>query len=121
MKCVAASCAGLTFTCGTALVIASCANSIDRKELAERARSELVGMRTEQLLACAGAPDKRASQGSLEVLSYVVRKDTREVASFCEATFVLKNGSVTKVSYKGTLGLVTGHAHCGHVVENCLR
>ncbi len=121
MRGIATVCIRLAFPSVAALAIAACASSLGREELAERAQTELVGISAEKLLACAGAPNRRATSGGLEVLTYVVRKDTDEIAHFCEATFVLKSGRVTEVSYRGTTGLVTGRAHCGYVVENCLR
>ena len=89
---------------------------------AERAPSELVGFSTQQLLSCAGAPDKRATAGNVEVLTYAVRLEDPETGThYCEVSFVLTNGKVTKVNYTGTTGLISGHAHCGRAVKNCLR
>ncbi len=40
---------------------------------------------------------------------------------YCEVTFVLKDGVVTKVNYSGpTGGLITKGEQCAYVVENCL-
>ena len=107
--------------------VAAC-SSFGRADLANRAQTELVGLSTEQLLACAGAPDRRAMSGETEVLTYGVRtqtqasKDHPGSTRFCEATFVIRDGRVSKVSYRGkTGGWLTSGEQCGYVVQNCVQ
>lgn len=116
----------LAFLC-VVLIVASCA-ALDRAKLAERARSELVGVTKDHLLACAGAPDKHLTSGNSEYLTYSARTEQRTVdgtgggSRFCEATFILKNGFVEAITYRGkTGGLATKGEQCGYIVQNCLN
>jgi hypothetical protein len=49
-------------------LLASCA--IQRAEIAQDARSQMVGMSKEQVLACMGAPANKAAEGATEVWGY---------------------------------------------------
>lgn len=116
-----------TVLLGAVLMVASCA-ALDRAQLAERARSELIGVTKDHLLACAGAPDKHLTSGDSEYLTYSIHTEQRTVdgtgggSRFCEATFILKNGLVEAVTYRGkTGGLATKGEQCGYIVQNCLN
>ncbi len=103
-----------------ALLVASC-STIQRAELAERARTELLGLSKDNLLACAGVPDKHLATRDREYLTYVVERDDVS-GRFCAATFVLKDSRVEAVAYRGqTGGLLTAGEQCGYVVQNCLE
>lgn len=115
------------FALALILAVGAC-SSFGRADLANRAQTELVGLSKEQLLSCAGAPDRRAMSGETEVLTYGVRtqtqasKDHPGSTRFCEATFVIRDGHVSKVSYRGaTGGWFTTGEQCGYVVQNCLQ
>lgn len=112
---------------GLALVSAAC-STFQRAESARRAETELVGISAAQLLSCAGAPNRQATSGGVEVLTYVVQtqagihEGTGGRTSFCEATFVVEGGRVTRVSYRDESGgLLTKGEHCGYIVQNCLQ
>ena len=116
----------MTLLLGAVLIVAGCA-ALDRAKLAERARTELVGVTKEHLLACAGAPDKRLASTDKEYLTYVIQTERGTVegtgggSRFCEATFVVKDNRVEAVTYRGkTGGLLTKGEQCGYIVQNCL-
>jgi hypothetical protein len=122
------------------LLLSGCA--LQRAEMAYRAKSEIIGMSKTDLLMCAGVPIRQEKVDDLEFLIYSGGKDIQgaEVATatgdsngatgvavgnpyyYCEATFVLKDGTVQKVLYKSRRGGVfTKDEPCGFIVENCLK
>jgi hypothetical protein len=125
--------AGLMFI----VALLGCA-SHQRAAVAERARSEMVGMSKADLLACTGAPLRTASADDIEVLTYAGGGDGTSAAvantsgsattaagvshrHYCEVSFVLKGGVVARVNYAGrTGGLLTKGEQCAFVVENCV-
>lgn len=109
------------------VLLAGCASQ--RSVVAENAKTDLVGMSKKDLLTCAGVPNRQEAIDDLEYLTYtgdesraggaVMTSQYTAVHSSrkksCEATFVLKDGIVQKVSYKGRDKL------CAVIVENCVR
>lgn len=51
-----------------ATILAGCA--VQRAQVAQDARAQMVGMSKEQVLACMGPPGNKAAEGSTEVWSY---------------------------------------------------
>jgi len=127
-----------------ALAIAGCGRSAS--ELAGQAPARLTGMSKADLLACAGNPDRSRVSGGREILVYetvgsigeqdrVFTDSTRtgselsvpfasELGSnFCEATFVLENGRVQSLTYRGPSTQRIGRAYgaCYSLVQSCLR
>lgn len=120
-------------------LLLGCANTaFHRAELAKRAQTELIGMPKLDLLSCAGAPSRSERVGDVEFLTYVSGGDTTGYVAggadsgggsavsmsrrYCEVTFVIRDGVVSKVNYTGrTGGLLTKGEQCGFVVENCLE
>ena len=112
--------------------VSSCA--IQRAEIASRAKKELVGMSKKDQLACAGVPSRQDRREDLEFLTFTGTRDTvgtgaanssapdimfgvyRAPQRDCEAAFILKDGIVQEVSYKGR----TEGERCAFIVENCL-
>jgi hypothetical protein len=122
--------------CG--FVLASCA--IQRADIANRAQTELIGMSKKDLLLCAGVPLRQERVDDLEFLTYAGGGDSvggavatstssktafavgKSAHRYCEATFVLKDGTVQKVNYQGrTGGLLTRGEQCAFIVENCVK
>lgn len=125
-----------------ALVLSGC-GSFERVELAERAKSELVGLSKEELLACMGAPSEQASAGDTEVWDYDSGVETvatttgsatatnrrffgSQITSFhrlyCEVSVVIEQDRVTRINYQGnTGGIFSEGEQCSYVVENCLQ
>ena len=118
------------------LLFTACAR-YERAAVAERAKTELIGLSKAELLACAGVPHRRYQEGDLEIFTYSASADSVGVGvvtgaspqiavgamrrRYCEATFALRNNRVERVSYAGrTGGLLTKGEQCGFVVENCV-
>ena len=126
-----------------ALLIAACA-SVD-SENALRARTELIGMPTAQLLSCAGVPDRSRTVDNVEYFTYENERfesaggasvgvfggsghvgggvrlplGAQISSDYCEATFTLRNGVVTELVYNTARG-GGRYAVCGRIVEGCL-
>lgn len=125
-----------------ATLLIGCAAS-RRQETAEMARTQLVGMSRENLLACAGRPATRTQAEDLEYFVYVRREAgidtaTREpvgatgglgapptstLSLQCEATVKLEQGKVSSISYRGQSGGVVMNRQevCGYIFERCVR
>jgi len=117
---------------GTAL--AGCA--IQRAQIAQDARAQMVGMSKEQVLTCMGVPANKAAEGATEVWGYSSgngmtvasagydRSGGTAVASgrFCNINIVMASGRVTAVNYTGpTGGLLTAGEQCAYAVDACVR
>ena len=131
----------IKFLAGAVVLVVSFSGCIyQRAGLASRAKTELVGMSKIELLSCAGVPVRQERMDNLEFLTYSVDEDgvgaavatstspSTAIATgkrtyfYCDVTFVLKDGVVQKVNYKGhTGGLLTKGEQCAFVVENCLK
>jgi hypothetical protein len=95
-----------------------------RAEMANRAKSELLGMSKEDLLICAGVPLKQERIDDLEFLTYSGSGgDVGKILDYsCEATFILKDGIIKKITYHGpTGGPLTKNEQCAFIIENCLK
>lgn len=89
------------------------------------ARTDLVSLSRDALLACAGPPDSSESSGSREYLHYVGGPAKGEGKSsdksVCVATFVLRYGSVDRVDYTTPGGrIATAPEHCLERLRPCL-
>lgn len=130
-----------------AAALAACANADAEK--AAGARTSLVGMPKERLLACAGVPDKSATVDNLEYYTYSSHEArpsgsgvsiglggfggvggglfgggigvplSSPSVKTCEATFTLRNGRVETLSYGGNGSDGAPLGQCWHIVENC--
>jgi len=111
------------------LALGGCA--IQRAEIAQDARVQMVGMSKEQVLGCMGATATKAAEGKPEVWGFnsgngmtVVdasygRYGCSAVASshFCNINIVFTGGQVATVNYAGpTGGLLTAGEQCAHAV-----
>jgi hypothetical protein len=128
-----------------ALGLGACADpNVDR---AIAARGSLVGMPKDRLLACAGVPDgtATASDGT-EYLTYRSQSGspsgtglsigiggvsgnvggaigvplTTPAYATCEATFVVRDGAVQSLGYRGNTDGTAPIAQCWNVVANCV-
>ena len=109
-----------------------CACSLQRAETAQTARTQLVGMSKEQILACMGVPLQKGVEGSTEVWSYN-SGNGRVTASYnsgvaiaterhCTVNIVLTGGRVSAVNYTGpTGGVLSAGEQCAYAVEGCMR
>lgn len=116
------------------VTLAGCA--IQRAQVAEDARAQLVGMSKEQILTCMGPPASKAAEAQTEVWSYnsgdgtVVASGSVSGGSFsgvsssrfCKINLVFAAGSVSAVNYQGpTGGLITAGEQCAYAVNACVR
>ncbi len=118
-------------------VLSGCA--VQRSMEATRAKTELVGLTRAQLFNCAGVPARQASENGVEYLVYSAVGSSkisgmgqtfgnaalfsgRSNPRYCEATFTVMNGRVTRIMYSGkTGGLLSKDNACFPIIENCLR
>ncbi|WP_207458332.1 hypothetical protein [Azospirillum sp. SYSU D00513] len=129
----------------TAVLLAACAGG-PAADMAQQARTSLVGMPKQALLSCAGVPDRQAEAGGREFYSYVQRPTggyggpSTSIGigggsssgiglglgfglplggggdSGCEATFTLENGVVRQLVYAPDASL----SSCAPIVRNCM-
>jgi hypothetical protein len=100
--------------------------AIQRAQVAQDARAQMVGLSKEQVLTCMGPPANKAAEGTTEVWSYASgngmtvatasydRYGGTAVSSsrFCNINVVMASGRVTAVNYTGPTGgpLTAGEA-----------
>jgi hypothetical protein len=99
-----------------------------RANVAQRAKTELIGMSKADILNCAGAPIRSNKSGNLEYFTYIgssgqvdqhgnVPADSR----YCKVTFIFKDNKVIGIDYTGrTGGRLSNDEQCAFVVEKCL-
>lgn len=126
------------------VVIAGCATSskLMRTRTASRAKTEMIGMSQQDVLACMGPPERSAAIGSQEVWSYTSggdietyssvrtsRRDRSEAstvastsrARYCKVDVIMNDGVVSSLNYRGrTGGLLTGGEQCAFAVSSCV-
>jgi hypothetical protein len=119
-----------------ALAVALSGCAIQRAQVAQDARVQMVGMSKEQILTCMGPPANKAAEGQTEVWSYN-SGDGTVVASgsvsygnfsgtssrrFCQINLVITGGAVASVNYQGpTGGLITAGEQCAYAVDACVK
>ena len=97
-----------------------------RASIAEDAQAQMIGLTKQEVLYCAGIPERVTQYGGIEYLQYshwYVRgndgdTDTRN----CDVTISLSGGRVSKVDYRGdTGGLLTQGESCYYIVKDCVQ
>lgn len=129
-------------------LLAACANP--RADQALAAQRTLVGMSKQDLLSCAGVPDRSATINNIDYFTYSSRRtvaystgpafwgsrygypgwgygfgfpyyDAYDLRTYdCDATFTLRNGLVERVVYGGDVDGASRLGQCYAIVENCL-
>jgi hypothetical protein len=120
-------------------IVALCAAlggcAIQRAEIAQDARAQMVGMSKEQVLGCMGAPVSKAAEGATEVWGNSGDGTTVAMASFdrfggtavssnrsCKINIVFGSGQVSAVNYTGpTGGLLTAGEQCAYAISPCVK
>jgi hypothetical protein len=117
-----------------AIVLAGCA--IQRAQIAQDARAQMVGMSKEQVLTCMGPPANKATEGQTEVWGYNSGDGTVEASGsvsggnfsgvsssrFCKINLVFAGAAVSGVNYQGpTGGFITAGEQCAYAVDACVR
>ncbi|WGS23382.1 MULTISPECIES: hypothetical protein [unclassified Bradyrhizobium] len=115
------------------VVLGGCA--VQRAEIAQDARAQMVGMSKEQVLTCMGAPSTKAAEGATEAWGYASGNGMRVTdasfdrfggtavssSRFCNINIVFGSGLVTAVNYSGpTGGLLTAGEQCAYAVNACV-
>ena len=114
------------------LALGGCA--VEDSRIAQRGRTELLGMREVDLQACLGAPDQHSSFPGTDVLTYYATSNSSLGFSppviggfsvtnggYCHMTLRVDNGVVTHVIYSGEKN-ATGapDAYCAPILRSCL-
>jgi outer membrane protein assembly factor BamE (lipoprotein component of BamABCDE complex) len=128
--------------CVFAVVLSGCIGSFRRDDDAARAKTRMIGMSKEEVLACMGIPKKKASEGATEVWSYlstddygVRTQDSFKVTSyystkpstyekrFCTENVVIRDGVVRAVHYLDPTGttILNDYDQCGYAVAACVE
>lgn len=125
------------------LVVVSCA-AYERAEQAKKVKSQLVGMRKDEVRACAGPPRRRQLGDDSETWIYEVGDDdirrgpdpsasdpgafgvpspSRTIPRrYCVARVFIRNGRVSRVTYSGmTGGVFSRGEQCAFVLGSCLK
>ncbi len=121
-------------TVALSITLGACA--IQRAQVAQDARVQMVGMSKEQILKCMGAPVSKAAEGLTEVWGYnsgdgtVVASGSVSGGSFsgvssrrfCQINLIFAGGAVSTVNYQGpTGGLITAGEQCAYAVDACVK
>jgi hypothetical protein len=104
------------------MFVSSCSyvRRAERAELANRAKTELVGMAKVDLLTCAGVPERSASEDGFEFFSYTSTSGRRSRSS-CLVTFTLRDGVVQTLNYSGRTGRWSQNGErCVYAIQACL-
>jgi hypothetical protein len=121
-------------------IVALCAAlggcAIQRAQIAQDARAQMVGMSKEQVLGCMGPAANKAAEGQTEVWSYNSGDGTTVTSGlvsygnfsgsssrrFCQINVVMSGGAVSAVNYQGpTGGLITAGEQCAYAVDACVK
>jgi hypothetical protein len=102
-------------------VLSACA--IQRSQIANDARSDMIGLSKEQVLACMGPPLNQYAKGTAEVWSYNSENNvtpTGDANGFCTINVKMWGGRVGAVDYLGLSGgLITFNEACAFAVQKC--
>lgn len=108
--------------------LSACAKA-HNTDMANQAKVDLVGMSKLALYECAGVPLKKENVEGVEFISYVSKKlksgDGTIKQDLCEATFTVKDGRVSKLTYISNEGLLDRKfgfisRECYRIVKGCL-
>ena len=125
------------------LALSACA--LQRADDAAAAKTRMPGLTRAEVLACMGPPKRKASDGAIEVWSYLstdrrgesvgnslragglttgsasVRISEHD-SNFCTVNVVMKNGVVKAVNYNGpsSSSIFARDDECGYAVKNCV-
>jgi len=101
--------------------LSSCSHArrADRAQIAERAKTEMIGLSRVELYTCAGVPQRTATEGPQEFMSYGA--SSHGWGSSCTVTFVLQDAKVQSINYSGRTGRRSQNGEqCAYAVANCL-
>ncbi len=103
-------------------------------ELAQQARAWLVGLSRDQILECAGKPERISGPARSESLVYTSSSGDSSIVigaaggpvqksrHSCDVTFVMRDNWVVEVQYAGRTGnTLTPDEECAPIVRKCMR
>ena len=98
--------------------------AIQRSQIANDARSNMIGLSKEQVLACMGPPLNKNAEGGTEVWSYNSGNNITPARDgngrYCTINVKMWNGQVGAVDYLGPAGgIITPNEACAFAVEKC--
>jgi hypothetical protein len=116
--------------------------SLRRDDMAAKAKTQMIGMAKEDVLACMGIPKKKMTEGAVEVWSYLSTNGygysygskaritggnslygSEHEKRFCTVNVVMKNGFVTALHYLGPTATYAYNTldQCGYAVAACVN
>ena len=100
------------------LILASCAQ-LFRANIVHKAEGKLIGSSKLDLYECAGTPSRRDVVKNVEFLTYVGKPHNGREG--CEATFMIRNNIIRKVSYSGSnRNWASKVEQCASILEGCI-
>ncbi|MDR3425334.1 MAG: hypothetical protein P4M13_09750 [Alphaproteobacteria bacterium] len=122
-------------------LLSGCIGSLQRDDDAAAAKTRMIGMAREDVLACMGPPKKKAKEGETEVWSYLSTDSqssyvgdtikptgyTHTIGShsrnFCTVNVVMKDDVVKVVHYLGpyATNFYNTDDQCGYAVRACVE
>jgi len=130
---------GLYAAFAAVLLLCGCAQ-YERAQTAGYAKTMMVGMPKEEVLACMGVPSRKAQEGDTEVWFYRSTNGLGTSGSykysskgssfnsgshskyFCDINIVMRNDRVDRVHYNGPTGdwMFAKDDQCGYAVQHCV-
>jgi len=121
------------------LYLGACAS--ERSDIANNAKTEMIGMSKGRLLSCAGVPNASYVDGSREYLTYNSGGDSSIVGNTfygyntttifnkrtrsCKVTVVLENDKIVSMKYNEKTSLLRKamfeNEQCGYVLADCVK
>ena len=121
------------------LLINGCAPQ--RADIANNAKTEMIGMSKSKLLSCAGVPNASYKDGNREYLTYNSGGDSSIVGNTfygyntttifnkrtrsCKVTVTLENDRITNMKYNEKTSLLRSamfeNEQCGYVLADCVK
>jgi hypothetical protein len=121
--------------------LSGCGGSLRRDDDAAKAKTRMIGMTREEILACMGPAKKKAAEGTTEVWSYLSTdyessstydtiKPTGYAHSmgshsknFCTVNVTMKDGIVKSIHYLGptATNFYNDNDQCGYAVAGCVE
>lgn len=81
----------------------------------EEAARSMRGMTRAEVLACAGAPNNEAVDGTLRVMSYTRMNVIQGTSAECTVSVILRRDTLDAVRYSGAPGV------CSRLIAGCMK
>ena len=118
--------------CAATLLLTGC--SLEDSNIAQQAKTRLMGMPEVDLQSCLGAPDQHSTFGQTDILTYYAQSTSNSSFSvpvvggfsfgnggYCHMTVQVKDGAVTQILYSGEKNATfSPDAYCAPILRSCL-